>query len=122
MIYDHRFANTVDAGIEAVFSWRASDAPSTDVVINPIDVALPLSAALSVSVNSSAGSSVASLSSTLDAEDIDEEDTRALQHLLKRKIAGKVDLALEEVEKVEVWLKVVKSVVRGVQRRVDVVM
>ena len=54
--------------------------------------------------------------------DTDEEDTRALQHLLKRKIAGKVDLALEEVEKVEVLLKVVKSVVRSVQRRVDVVM
>ena len=64
---------------------------------------------------------MASLSSTLDTEDFDEEDTRALQRLLKRKIAGKVELALEEVEKVEVWLKVVKSVVRGVQRRVDVV-
>lgn len=48
----------------------------------------------------------------------DEDDTKGLYALLTRKVDVRIDGAMEEVEKVRVWLSVVKAVVKGVQKRV----
>ncbi|THH21301.1 hypothetical protein EW146_g224 [Bondarzewia mesenterica] len=115
LIHEHHSANTVDAGIEAVFAWHATDIASTDP-LDPVD----LRTTSSLSPNSSAKSSVTSLSSTLSVQQEDDADTRVLERLLKTKIEARLEYALEEVEKVEVWLRIVKGVVRGAQRRADV--
>lgn len=47
-----------------------------------------------------------------------EDDTKGLYALLTRKVDVRIDGAMEEVEKVRVWLGVVKGVVKGVQKRV----
>ncbi|THH28021.1 hypothetical protein EUX98_g6177 [Antrodiella citrinella] len=63
-------------------------------------------------------SSMSSLSSTLT--DGDDEDTRALRRLLMRKIDERTDAALEEIEKVAHWLRVVKDVMLGLRKRTRV--
>lgn len=50
--------------------------------------------------------------------DENEDDTKGLYALLTRKVDVRIDGAMEEVEKVRVWLGVVKGVVKGVQKRV----
>lgn len=47
----------------------------------------------------------------------DDEETRALRRLLLRKIDARYNGALDEIEKVAIWLRVVKDVVQGVKRR-----
>ncbi|KAH8100007.1 ankyrin [Cristinia sonorae] len=60
-------------------------------------------------------SSMSSLSSTLI--DGDDEDTRALRRLLTRKIDERTQAALDEIEKVSHWLRVVKDVLLGLRKR-----
>lgn len=60
-------------------------------------------------------SSMSSISSTLI--DGDDEDTRALRRLLTRKIDQRTGAALDEIEKVSNWLRVVKDVMLGLRKR-----
>lgn len=68
----------------------------------------------SSSPSSSAQSSVVSLAMTLRDED---EDTRALRRLILRKISAHVDGAYDEVDRVNTWLCVVKTVLRDLSTR-----
>lgn len=61
-------------------------------------------------------SSMSSLTSTL-IDGGDDEDTRALRRLLTRKIDERTGAALEEIEKVANWLRVVKDVLLGLRKR-----
>jgi len=47
----------------------------------------------------------------------DDEDTKALQRLLLRKIDARMVGAFDEIDQVVGWLRIVKEVVRGVKRR-----
>ena len=74
----------------------------------------PPSSAVS-SIYSSKQPSSASLTSTMT--DTDDEDTRALRGLLLRKIGTRVDGSFEEIDKITMWLRIVREVVRGVKCR-----
>jgi hypothetical protein len=74
----------------------------------------PPSSAVS-SVYSSKQPSSTSLTSTMT--DTDDEDTRALRGLLLRKIGTRVDGSFEEIDKITMWLRIVREVVRGVKCR-----
>jgi hypothetical protein len=47
----------------------------------------------------------------------DDEDTKALQRLLLRKIEARMVGAFGEIDKIAGWLQIVREVVRGVKRR-----
>jgi hypothetical protein len=49
--------------------------------------------------------------------DTDDEDTRTLRGLLLRKIETRLDGSFEEIDKVTMWLRIVREVVRGVKIR-----
>jgi len=67
------------------------------------------------SAASSARSSIVTLSVVLPKGD--DEDTKALQRLLLRKIEARMVGAFDEIDNVVSWLRIVKEVVRGVKRR-----
>ena len=67
------------------------------------------------SPSSSAQSSVVSLAMT--ARDEEDEDTRALRRLILRKISAHVDGAYDEVDRVNTWLSVVKTVLRDLSTK-----
>lgn len=46
-----------------------------------------------------------------------DEDVRIIRRLLLRKIEAQISGAWDEVDKVTVWLQIVKEAVRGVKRR-----
>lgn len=69
------------------------------------------------SVASSARLSHVSLVSTLT--DVDDEDTKALRALLLQKIEARLDVSFDEIDRVTMWLRIVKEVVRGVKNRTD---
>ena len=60
-------------------------------------------------------SSCVSLATTFT--DTDDEDTRTLRGLLLRKIETRLDGSFEEIDKVTMWLRIVREVVRGVKIR-----
>jgi hypothetical protein len=62
-----------------------------------------------------AASSNISLTSTL--VDSDDEDTKALQRLVLRKIEARLGGALAEVGRVNAWLRAIREVLRGAKRR-----
>jgi hypothetical protein len=74
----------------------------------------PPSSAVS-SIYSSAQLSCASLPFT--PVDTDDEDTRALRGLLLRKIETRLGGSFDEIDKVTMWLRIVREVVRGVKIR-----
>jgi len=49
--------------------------------------------------------------------DTDDDDTRALRGLLLRKIGTRVEGSFEEIDKITMWLRIVREVVRGVKCR-----
>lgn len=63
----------------------------------------------------SASSSTVSLSSTLIEGD--DNDTRVLRRLLTRKVEARTDGALEEIEKVIVWLRITRDTIQNLRRR-----
>ncbi|KAI6108185.1 hypothetical protein F5141DRAFT_1233060 [Pisolithus sp. B1] len=63
----------------------------------------------------SAQSSFVSLAATLNDEE--DEDSRALRRLILRKIIAHIDGAFDEVDRANVWLRVVKSVLRDLRVR-----
>lgn len=65
---------------------------------------------------SSAESSSISLASTLT--DADDQDLRQLRRLLARKIVARLDLAYEEADRLEGGIRVVRDLVRNVNRKV----
>ena len=71
----------------------------------------------SSSRSSSARSSVVSLAMTFREEE--DEDTRALRRLLLRKISAHVDGAYDEVDRMNTWLCVVKTVLRDLSTRIS---
>jgi hypothetical protein len=65
----------------------------------------------SISTICSAASSVATLTEHID------EDARIIRRLLLRKIEAQISGAWDEVDKVIIWLQIVKEAVQGVKRR-----
>jgi len=68
-----------------------------------------------VSMYSSTHPSSVSLTSTM--ADTDDEDTRALRGLLLRKIGTRLDGSFEEIDKITIWLRIVREVLRTVKCR-----
>lgn len=64
---------------------------------------------------SSAQSSNISLAATL--HDDEDEDSRALRRLLLRKINARIDGAFDEIDRANVWLRIVNSVLRDLKTR-----
>ncbi|CDO70892.1 hypothetical protein BN946_scf184804.g24 [Trametes cinnabarina] len=65
--------------------------------------------------SSSASSSVISLSSTLiESED---DDTRILRRFITRKVEARTEGALDEIDKVMTWLRIVQDTLRSLRRR-----
>ncbi|KAG1832566.1 hypothetical protein DFJ58DRAFT_235774 [Suillus subalutaceus] len=64
---------------------------------------------------SSAQSSNISLAATI--HDDEDEDSRALRRLLLRKISARIDGAFDEIDRANVWLRIVKSVLRDLKMR-----
>lgn len=144
-IHEFQAANSVDAGLEAFLSHRDSrshspslldstpyefvDFPTVSSPASPSfkdngSMAQPsaLSSVSSLALGASGGGGRASEDSDYVGEerrvDENEDDTKGLYALLTRKVDVRIDGAIEEVEKVRVWLGVVKGVVKGVQKRV----
>jgi len=46
-----------------------------------------------------------------------DEDTRHIRRLLLRKIEAQISGAWDEVDKITIWLQIIKEAVRGVKRR-----
>ncbi|KAH7913589.1 hypothetical protein BJ138DRAFT_1081323 [Hygrophoropsis aurantiaca] len=65
--------------------------------------------------SSSAQSSTVSLASTLREDE--DEDSRVLRRLLLRKIGARVDGAFDEIDRANVWLRIVKEVLRDLKNR-----
>ncbi|KAI0787911.1 hypothetical protein C8Q74DRAFT_1366715 [Fomes fomentarius] len=63
----------------------------------------------------SAGSSVVSLSDTLNESE--DDDVRALRRLLTRKVEARTDGAFDEIDKVLTWLRIVQDTLRNLRRR-----
>lgn len=63
----------------------------------------------------SAQSSFVSLAVTLHGDE--DEDTRALRRLILRKINAHIDGAFDEIDRANVWLRVVKNVLRDLRTR-----
>ncbi len=77
---------------------------------------------LSTRVSNASTLSLAShASSTLSLTDTmvenDDEETRAIRRLLLRKIEAGIGGALDDLDTVVSWLRIVKEAVRGVKRR-----
>lgn len=49
--------------------------------------------------------------------DANDQDLRQLRRLLTRKIVARLDLAYDEIDKLEGGIRVVRDLVRGVDRR-----
>jgi hypothetical protein len=64
---------------------------------------------------SSAQSSNISLAAT--THDDEDEDSRTLRRLLLRKISARIDGAFDEIDRANVWLRIVKSVLRDLRTR-----
>jgi hypothetical protein len=64
---------------------------------------------------SSAQSSSISLATTV--HDDEDEDSRALRRLLLRKISARINGAFDEIDRANVWLRIVKSVLRDFRTR-----
>ncbi len=80
--------------------------------IVPTHTITKCASSMSISTVCSATSSVAA---TL-TEHIDE-DARIIRRLLLRKIEAQISGAWDEVDKVIIWLQIVKEAVRGVKRQ-----
>ncbi|KAH7925858.1 ankyrin [Leucogyrophana mollusca] len=65
--------------------------------------------------SSSAQSSTVSLASTLREDE--DEDSRVLRRLLLRKIGARVDGAFDEIDRANIWLRIVKEVLRDLKNR-----
>lgn len=145
-IQEFHAADSVDAGLEAFLSHRDSrshspclldstpyefvDFPTISSPASPFSAnpSIPPSAHSSVSslaLASVAGADGGNGRGSEDSDcvrerrvDGDEDDTKGLYALLTRKVDVRIDAAMEEVEKVRVWLGVVKGVVKGVQKRI----
>ncbi|KAI9061005.1 ankyrin [Trametes sanguinea] len=65
--------------------------------------------------STSASSSVISLSSTLNESE--DDDTRILRRFITRKVEARTDGALEEIDKVMTWLRIVQDTLRSLRRR-----
>lgn len=64
---------------------------------------------------SSAQSSNISLAAT--THDDEDEDSRTLRRLLLRKISARIDGAFDEIDRANVWLRIVKNVLRDLRTR-----
>ncbi|OJA08127.1 hypothetical protein AZE42_12732 [Rhizopogon vesiculosus] len=60
-------------------------------------------------------SSTVSLATTL--HDDDDEDSRALRRLLLQKISTRIDGAFDEIDRANVWLRIVKGALRDLKTR-----
>ena len=60
-------------------------------------------------------STTSSIAATLTEHS--DEDTRNIRRLLLRKIEAQISDAWDEVDKVALWLQIVKEAIRGVKRR-----
>ncbi|KAH7884497.1 hypothetical protein F5I97DRAFT_2037547 [Phlebopus sp. FC_14] len=67
--------------------------------------------------SSSAHSSLISLNVTFREEE--DEDARVLRRLILRKIGAHVDGAYDEIDRANVWLRVVKSILRDINNRIS---
>ncbi|OSD06346.1 ankyrin [Trametes coccinea BRFM310] len=65
--------------------------------------------------STSASSSVISLSSTLNESE--DDDTRILRRFITRKVEARTEGALEEIDKVMTWLRIVQDTLRSLRRR-----
>ncbi len=70
-----------------------------------------------LSTRSSSASLVSNASSVRSTVNDDDDETRAIRRLLLRKIEATFCGALDEIDMVVGWLRIVKEVVRGVKRR-----
>ena len=60
-------------------------------------------------------STTSSIAATLTGHS--DEDTRNIRRLLLRKIEAQISDAWDEVDKVALWVQIVKEAIRGVKRR-----
>lgn len=65
--------------------------------------------------SSSAQSSTVSLATTL--HDDEDEDSRTLRRLLLRKISARIEGAFDEIDRANVWLRIVNGVLRDLKTR-----
>ncbi|TFY76676.1 hypothetical protein EWM64_g7338 [Hericium alpestre] len=109
LIQEHRSAHSVDAGLAAVLAWEPSSVPSID-----ISTATPFPSRARSDSSASAHSSVASALTSSSSEG-EDDDVKQLHRLLTRKTEARIDEASYQVERVDVWLRVVQDVLRGVE-------
>jgi len=65
--------------------------------------------------SSSAQSSTVSLATTL--HDDEDDDSRSLRTLLLRKISARIDGAFDEIDRANVWLRIVNGILRDLKTR-----
>lgn len=75
---------------------------------------IPISTRASLSSISSVYSTASSVTALPGHAD---DDTRHIRRLLLRKIEAQISGAWDEVDKITMWLQIIKEAVRGVKRR-----
>ena len=119
LIHDYRRTRNCSSKVEEVPTeqkGRYQACPPLRVVI-PRTESPVTSPAQSPTTTRSTTSSISSLSSVQNENEETETDTEMLRRFYLKKVEGRLERAYEGLEKGEVWLEIVKTVLSDVERR-----
>jgi hypothetical protein len=118
LIHDHRRIQTSAAKVEeAEEKGRSQPSPPLRVIISRTES--PITSPVQSPTTRSTTSSVSSLASVQpEVEGTETEtDTGILRRLYLKKVEGRMEGAYDGLEKADVWLKIVRTVLKDVEGR-----
>lgn len=118
LIHDHRRTRTSAAKFEEVPAeqkGRSHPSPPLRVIIPRTES--PIKSPVQSPSTRSTTSSMSSLTSVQPEREGTETDTGILRRLYLKKVEGRMEGAYDGLEKADVWLKIVKTVLEDVSRR-----
>jgi hypothetical protein len=120
MIHDHRRTQTSAAKVEEVpAEQKGRSQPPPPLRVDIPRTESPKTSPVQSPSTRSTTSSMSSLASVqAEGEGTETEtDTGILRRLYLKKVEGRLEGAYDELEKADVWLKIVKTVLEDVERR-----
>lgn len=117
LIHDRRRTRTSALKVEEVLTEQNGPSPPLRVIIPRTES--PISSPVQSPSTRSTTSSMSSIASVQQEGDGTETgtDTEILRRLYQRKVEGRFEGAHERLEKADMWLKIVKTVLKDVERR-----
>lgn len=114
LIHDRRRTRTGAPKVEEGPAEQKGPSPPLRVIIPRTES--PMTSPVQSPTTRSSMSSLASVQQEGDGTET-ERDTEILRRLYRKKVEGRFDGAHEGLEKADVWLKIVKTVLLDVERR-----